>query len=479
MRTRAIIVALVLVAATLPILPARAATEIVHIHDNSFEPREITIDPGDTVTWDGGGFRPHTVTSDSGVFNSGSMSSSDEFSHTFPKAGVFYYHCRFHGASGQRGMWGVVVVGDPPRDERERLVVPDDYPTIQAAVTAARPGASVVVRPGTYEESVVVETDDLVIRGLDRFRTRLDGGGSRAVGIEVAGASDVVVKDVTVRGYTGTGIRLQDASDFAVRRVDAINNLTFGIAATGSRGGSITNSFAWGSGGAGIHVGECFACGILVDGVRSDTNVLGIQTLNATGVTVRVARLEGNGVGLLAHSDANLEGAPGRGLFLVANTVTENDRADIPPAGIANRHGLPFGTGVWLAGVKNSAVLGNEIEGNDRYGVLVTDDLDHTLAPHNNRVERNVVAGGGSSLDLAWDGSGVSNCFQDNTASTSGPSSIQELYPCRLRPFTGEIYMPVRADVAAAIAGGPQTLTQHPGEPDRPRCQRGRHRCGK
>jgi parallel beta-helix repeat protein len=478
MRTRAIFVALGLVVAALPILPARAATEVVHIHDNFFEPREITIDPGDTVTWDGGGFRPHTVTSDTGLFKSGQMSSSDEFSHTFPKAGVYYYHCRFHGAA-QAGMWGVVVVGDPPRDERERIVVPDDYPTIQAAVSAAQSGASIVVRPGTYEETVVVVTEDLVIRGLDRFRTVLHGGDSLGIGIEVRGAADVVIKDLTVRDYLDAGIRFDQSDDFAVKRVDVINNSTFGVDVTTSHGGTIERSFAWGSGGAGFRVGPCFACGILVDRVRAEMNLLGVETVNATGVTVRASKLRRNGVGMLARSYQTVVSRPGGALYVTGNNIDENNIRSIPPSGAAASIGYPFGTGIWLAGVSNSAVQNNEISGNERYGVLVTDDLDHLLAPVNNRVQGNAVSGPASSLDLAWDGSGASNCFQDNAVSTSAPPSIQDLFACRLRPFQGEVYEPVKDAVAAAIAGGPQTLTEEPGDPLRPLCQRGRPGCGR
>ena len=48
------------------------------------------------------------------------------------------------------------------------LRVPDDYATIQSAVDEARPGDMVLVGPGVYRESVIVETDQIVIRGLDR-----------------------------------------------------------------------------------------------------------------------------------------------------------------------------------------------------------------------------------------------------------------------------------------------------------------------
>src|SRR5262249_38567807 len=44
------------------------------------------------------------------------------------------------------------------------LVVPRDYPTIQAAVNAAAPGDTLMVRPGTYTEEVVIGKD-LDLRG--------------------------------------------------------------------------------------------------------------------------------------------------------------------------------------------------------------------------------------------------------------------------------------------------------------------------
>jgi hypothetical protein len=59
----------------------------------------------------------------------------------------------------------------------DALRVPDDYATIQEAVDAAQPGDLVLIGPGTYHEAVIVETDDIVIRGTDRNEpfTALDG----------------------------------------------------------------------------------------------------------------------------------------------------------------------------------------------------------------------------------------------------------------------------------------------------------------
>jgi plastocyanin len=47
----------------------------------------------------------HTVTSNTGVFNSGTLGPGQSFSFTFQNAGTFQYHCSFHA-----GMVGSVVV---------------------------------------------------------------------------------------------------------------------------------------------------------------------------------------------------------------------------------------------------------------------------------------------------------------------------------------------------------------------------------
>lgn len=89
---------------------ASVGEEGVQVIDNNFQMKVITVPVGTTVTWEYDATLPHTVTSDTNVFNSGTMGEGDTFSFTFNEAGSFPYFCMFHGGAGGRGMSGVVNV---------------------------------------------------------------------------------------------------------------------------------------------------------------------------------------------------------------------------------------------------------------------------------------------------------------------------------------------------------------------------------
>jgi len=82
----------------------------VSVIDSTYLLEVTNVTVGTTVTWEYEGGLPHTVTSDTNLFNSGTMGEGDTFSFTFTEAGEFPYYCRFHGSPGGSGMSGVVNV---------------------------------------------------------------------------------------------------------------------------------------------------------------------------------------------------------------------------------------------------------------------------------------------------------------------------------------------------------------------------------
>ena len=450
--------------------------------DNFFTPREIHIEPGDTVVWRNSGRNVHDVASDiPGQFRSGDLIRGKTFSHTFTKEGYYYYHCANHGGAGQTGMWGLVIVGDPPepepppKDPRPTLRVPKDFPTIQKAVDRAKAGTKILVSPGVYRESVVVRTERLAIVGVDRFRTILNGQDTKAVGIQVSGVSGVTVKNLTVRNYSDTGVLFDLATVYSAIRVDAIKNRSYGIRASDSYNGVIRDSFAWGSGSAGVAVTHCPDCAALVDGVTARKNFIGYWGANATGVVVRGSLFRNNGAGAISATLPDPDHPANRGHTFIANGVRGNNYSTIPAAGLSEEYAIPFGTGIWLLGARNNLVLENEVELNTRFGIVVSQGLEEGDVPKNDRVADNVVSTP-EGTDLAWDGMGENVCFENNTFATSAPENIELTYGCDDRPFAGVPYAPVH-DEAVLGPADPSRTQAEPPMPHRPKCQRGAPGC--
>jgi plastocyanin len=73
-----------------------AAGNAVDIEDFDFSPSSLTVKAGTTVTWTNTtSATPHTVTSDTGLFDRG-VGPNSAFPFKFTQAGVFHYHCKVH-----------------------------------------------------------------------------------------------------------------------------------------------------------------------------------------------------------------------------------------------------------------------------------------------------------------------------------------------------------------------------------------------
>jgi plastocyanin len=76
--------------------PAAAADMQIDIQGFAFNPTTLTIPAGTKVTWTNKDAATHTVTSDSGAFDSKNLATGASFSFTFSQAGTFSYKCAIH-----------------------------------------------------------------------------------------------------------------------------------------------------------------------------------------------------------------------------------------------------------------------------------------------------------------------------------------------------------------------------------------------
>lgn len=89
--------------------PCQAGDVLVDISGSQFDPANAAVAIGATVCWTNGDLVPHTVTSDTGAFDSGTLAENESFRFTFTTEAVYDYHCNFHGF-----MTGRITVGSPP-----------------------------------------------------------------------------------------------------------------------------------------------------------------------------------------------------------------------------------------------------------------------------------------------------------------------------------------------------------------------------
>ena len=99
--TLGVIILLVAVAES----PVRASDIEVKIDNFTFNPKQVTVKAGDTITWVNHDDIPHTVTLQTQAFRSKALDTDDKFSFTFATPGTYPYFCALHPQ-----MTGTIVV---------------------------------------------------------------------------------------------------------------------------------------------------------------------------------------------------------------------------------------------------------------------------------------------------------------------------------------------------------------------------------
>ncbi len=85
--------------------PAAVSASAVTISSSGFAPNPLQIKVGTTVTWTNTDSAAHTVTSDTGLFDSGPINSGGTYIYTFSQAGTFGYH-----STGDANLTGSITV---------------------------------------------------------------------------------------------------------------------------------------------------------------------------------------------------------------------------------------------------------------------------------------------------------------------------------------------------------------------------------
>jgi plastocyanin len=445
MRRRLRAASLLLFAAVLAIPSVRAgasgdgAPEDVAMLDNVFGPRVVRIPVGGSVAWSNDGRSPHNVTADDGSFGSDDLDPGEGFERAFAAEGSFPYFCSLHGTPGS-GMTGLVLVGDapipgaapdvgpgretPPALPGNEIRVPQDAPTIQAAVDAAEPGGLVLISPGVYQEAVVVTTPFLTIRGTDRNEAILDGRFTLDNGISVIEADGVAIENLTARHYLLNGFLWQRVFGYRGSYLTAFNDGASGLFAYDSVYGQFDHAYASGHPDSGFSVGRCFPCHAVVTDVLAERNAIGFSGTNAGGrLFVVNSEWRDNMSGIVPNTLDSEALAPQRDAVIAGNWVHDNNNEDAPAF---DQQYPSLGTGILVNGGRDNLVTQNLVEDHANFGIaLIASPDERVWLTEGNEVRGNLVRGSGDA-DLALGAPAAGgDCFASNAFATSLPPAIE------------------------------------------------------
>ena len=118
-------------------------------------------------------------------------------------------------------------------------LVPQQYPTIQAAINASSTGDTVQISPGTYSGPIDTLGKAITVRGTGAPAVVIVSGGASVVRCTSAETNATLIENLTITngsGLVGAGVRLADSSP-TIRNCRVIGNTASGGAQC--RGGGI------------------------------------------------------------------------------------------------------------------------------------------------------------------------------------------------------------------------------------------------
>jgi hypothetical protein len=333
------------------------------------------------------------------------------------------------------------------------------YNTIQKAVDASGKGDTVAVKPGTYNEGVIVEGhthDKLTIKGSPSGpnKTKLVNKNLRGApaqnAIAVAGADNVRLTGFFARDFRTNGFYIANATGYKMDHLVAQRDGEYGLFAFNSIGGSMTDSTAYYFNDSGFYVGQTpiqkHPKRTLISNVTSYLNVLGYSGTNGKYVDIKNSTWFNNGDGIVPNSLDSERFPPDAQNRIVGNKVFWNNFDYYDGAPFAKRKTevaageipYPVGVGVLLFGGRGNQVSGNQIFGNWLAGFAMLDAFQ-LKRPAQRPLLNNVISGNAFGLngtdlngrDIAYDGGGSGNCFQNNDGVTTVfPADGSTVVPC-------------------------------------------------
>lgn len=320
-----------------------------------------------------------------------------------------------------------------------------DFPTIQAAVTAALPGDKIIVCAGTYTEQVTIPAgkNNLTLQSNGHLAATIQApaamNASKAI-VRITGSTGVKVTDFTIQGPGSGGC---DSLEYGVRidgggsatisnnhithiRDNPLSGCQNGVAIQAGRSAESTT----GSVTAKSNVIDDFQKnGITVSGAGSDGQIAN-NTITGAGPTSTIAQ---NGIQISSGATGTVNGNNVSGAVYTPATVTSTGILLFSPGAVTvagnTLHSNDVGVYVY-GGTTSTLVSGNTVSASTWDGITVDTSQSSTIASntisggdqgigvYNTQlasIRSNTVTGAHSN-GLFADTDTVSNSFKNNSA---------------------------------------------------------------
>jgi len=246
-----------------------------------------------------------------------------------------------------------------------------DGESIQDAVNLANPGDTILVYPGTYVESVYIDKDKIILRGVveENNWPTLDGEKRLNDAVLYSG-NDITVEWLKIIHYKGNAIMGQAGNNFIIQYNWVIDTGVYGIFPQYGQNGLIAYNKLSGIEDAAIYVGMC-------DNTDTRNNevfdsVAGIEIENSRHAIVENNYVHDNTGGILVFITPGLPIKTTYDVIVRGNFIVNNNTPNFgAPGSIVS--GIPAGTGILIMAADDVFIEGNIITGNNSAGIIVTD----------------------------------------------------------------------------------------------------------
>lgn len=251
------------------------------------------------------------------------------------------------------------------------VVIVRNGESIQEAVSAAEPGTVIKVLPGTYEETVYIDKDNITLSGvIERGEYPiLEGGGLRNDAILYSG-NGVTIENFYITHYKGNAIMGQAGNNFVIRNNVVVDTGVYGIFPQLGKNGIVSHNVLSGIEDAAIYVGMSENIDVVYNEVFD--SVAGIEIENSQHALVEANYVHDNTGGILVFITPGLPIKTCGDVLIRNNFVVNNNHENfaIPGSLVSN---IPQGTGILVMACDDVVIEGNIVTGNESVGITFTD----------------------------------------------------------------------------------------------------------